>query len=494
MRDLGRSVRPCVWVLALGAAACGALPEEPPSQEPPVSRPIDPRIDTGCLQEQLTPYVEAIGAGWPAAFRPTGSVLVSAAGQTLYTHGLGASDWAQRSANTDQTSFRIGSITKSFTAAAILQLAEAGRLALDDSIGELLPEYPAVGAGITLHQLLSHTAGLPNYTDDAALMARRDQPISLADLLASFWNQPLDFEPGSSFRYSNSGYVVLGAIIERVTGQTYAAHMQEAVFGPAGLSRTSVGDAEGLLDRALGYTGDGLGQLVPAFPIDMSVPHAAGAIRSTAADLARWHAVLGSDLLLGSESRELLKTPVLDGYAYGWFVSEQDGFEVVRHGGGIDGFLSDLVRVPELDLAVVVLLNAETMSPETISNAALRCALGQDIPPEPPPQPVALETSQRENLLGSYGITAEARQRLVSLGLPDSDIEGLASVEVEDVDGTLLLDPIGQDPGLMLPLSASDFLLPAAGATLRFAFADGEGLPATALTLEQGGLVLRYER
>jgi D-alanyl-D-alanine carboxypeptidase len=456
--------------------------------------PVDPRVDTACLEEQLTAYVESIGSGWPAAFRPTGSVLVSAAGQTLYSIGLGASDWELGSANSVQTSFRIGSITKNFTAVAILQLMEAGRLRLEDSVGELLPEYPAVGAGITLHQLLTHTAGLPNYTDDEALMARRDQPLAPGELLATFWNQPLEFAPGSTYRYSNSGYVVLGAVIERVTGQTYAAYMQEAIFDPAGLGRTTVGDAEGLVDRAVGYTGNPLGQLAPAFPIDMSIPYAAGAIRSTAADLARWHAVLGTNLLLGDAARQLLTTPVRDGYAYGWVVTVEDGFEVVRHGGGIDGFLSDLVRVPELDLAVVVLLNAQTISPETISNAALRCALGQDIPPDPPPQLVELDATERGKLLGTYRISAEAQQLLESLGLSESDIAGVLSLDVSEDGGALILDPIGQDAALLLPLSPSDFLLPAGNATLRFSFADGESLPATALELEQGGVVLVYER
>lgn len=248
--------------------------------------------------------MESIGASWPEGFRPTGTVLVSAAGQQLYARGLGASDWALGSPNTVNTSFRIGSITKGFTAVAILSLVEAAVLALDDTIGEHLPEYPAVGAGITLHQLLSHTSGLPNYTSDAALMARRDEPITPAELLATFWAKPLEFEPGTQYRYSNSGYAVLGAVIERVTGLTYAEHLQQAVFAPAGLKRTTVGDAEGLPDRALGYVADAHGRFVPAFPADMSVPFAAGAIRSTARDLARWHSVLGTDVLLSAESRE----------------------------------------------------------------------------------------------------------------------------------------------------------------------------------------------
>jgi CubicO group peptidase (beta-lactamase class C family) len=467
---------------------------EPPVHEPPAPQPVDPRIDRACLEQQLTPFVEAIGAGWPASFRPTGIVHVAAAGQTLYSLGVGASDLEQELPNTPSTSFRVGSITKQFTAAAILKLAEQGRLAVTDTIGDHLPEYPAVGAGITLHQLLSHTAGLFNYTQNAALMERRDQPLSPDELLASFWNEPLDFEPGTQFGYSNSNYVVLGAIIERVTGQTYAEYMQEAIFEPAGLKRTTVGDAEGLVDRASGYASDRFGELEPAFPIDMSVPYAAGSVRSTALDLVRWHRVLGTDLVLNASSRALLTTPVLAEYAYGWGVATQDGLEVVRHNGGIDGFLSDFVRVPELDLAIVVLLNATSVDPEAISNAALRCALGQDIPPEPPPALVELEPGQPEKLFGPYLITEQTQQLLESLGLTEEEIATLLSVSVFEESGTLFLGLIAGEPDLMLPTSQSDFELPFLEGTLHFTFAGGDALPATSLTIELDGLALVYER
>lgn len=497
-----RGMRQGVGAWAIGLSlltgwGCGVAPDDLwglVEHAPPSHAPIDSRIDRDCLEQQLTPYVDAIGAGWPAAFSPTGEVLVAATGRAIYSHGLGASDREQGSANTVQTSFRVGSITKGFTAAAILQLAEAGQLALGDTIGEHVPEYPAVGAGITLHQLLSHTAGLPNYTEDAELMARRDQPIAPGDLLATFWEKPLEFEPGTQFRYSNSGYAVLGYVIERITGQPYAEYMQRAVFAPAGLERTTVGDAEGLADRAIGYAGDSYGRYVPAAPIDMSLPYSAGAIRSTALDLARWDRVLSSDVLLGAQSRELLMTPVLDGYAYGWSISEQDGLEVVRHNGVIDGFVSDFVRVPELGLAVIVLLNAGTVSPESISNAALRCALGEDIPPEPPPPLVTVDAGQRVTLVGTYLISDEARQLLGSLGLSQSDIDAVASVDILDDGGSLLFKQIGVDPVLMLPTSDADFALATANATLHFSLAEGEALPANELVIEQGGFSFAYER
>ena len=484
--------------LSLSALGCGLVPDDlwqiphgPYST--PVPAAVDPRIDRDCLDQQLTAFVEAIGAGWPVAYRPTGTVYVSAAGQTLYSQSFGAKDFERSLPNTPQTSFRVGSITKSFTAAAILQLAEAGQLAVDDTVGELLPEYPAVGAGITLHQLLSHTAGLFNYTDDAELMARREQPITPSELLATFWERPLEFEPGTEFRYSNSGYAVLGAIIERVTGQTYAEYMQHAIFEPAGLERTTVGDAEGWSNRANGYTWDGLGGLVLAPEIDMSVPFAAGAIRSTAIDLARWHTALGTDVLLNARSRELLTTPVLDGYAYGWEISVRDGLEVVRHGGGIDGFISDLVRVPELDLAVVVLQNTDGYWPG-ISDAALSCALGEDIPPTPPPPLLDLDASQQQRLVGTYDLSEETRQLLASLGLDEVAIAGLASAEIQSDAGRLLLDPIGQEATRLLPLSPSEFVVTIPDTTVTFSFADGEDLPATSFVIEQGGTPLTYER
>lgn len=499
MRDRGRSVGTWARSLALlGMLGCDIGHDEVwsflegPSHRPPPPPALDPRIDQACLREQLTPFVQSIGDGWPEAYRATGTVLVTAAGQTLYSRGFGARD-DEGGANGAQTSFRVGSITKGFTAVAILQLAEAGLLAPEDTVGQHLPEYPAVGADLTLHQLLSHTAGLPNYTEDAALMARRDQAISPEELLASFWAAPLEFEPGTQYRYSNSGYAVLGAVIERVTGQTYAEYLQQSVFDPAGLKRTVVGDAEGAADRALGYTSDPLGRLLPAFPVDMSLPYAAGAIRSTALDLAGWHAALMGDRLLTPESRQLMSTPVLEGYAYGWGIQEQEGLELVRHSGGIDGFGSDFIRVPELDLAVVVLLNSDALSPLIVSDAALRCALGQDIPAIEQPALVELDADQRQRVHGTYRLTAQSREQLVSLGFPAELILTLESAAVYEQEGALLFQPVGQGPQLMLPLSAADFVLPAVDATLRFSLEDEEA-PAAAVTIEQSGISLVFER
>lgn len=496
---MGRRIGTWAVGLPLGALGCGLvpddiwqLPHEP--HFPSAPAPVDPRIDRACLDEQLTPFVEAIGAEWPLSYRPTGMVYISAADQTLYSKSFGASNWEHGLPSTPDTSFRVGSITKSFTAVGILRLAEAGQLTLQDTIGEFLPEYPAVGAGITLHQLLSHTSGLFNYTEDAELMARRDQPITPSELLATFQALPLEFEPGTQFRYTNSGYAVLGAIIERVTGQAYAEYMQQDIFEPAGLARTTVGDAENWSDRANGYTPDPLGGLGPALPIAMSVPFAAGAIRSTAVDLARWHTVLGTDVLLNAPSREQLTTPVLNGYAYGWAVAERDGLEVVQHGGGIDGFLSDLVRVPELDLAVIVLLNTDGLSPEIISNAALSCALGEDIPPTPPPPLVELDVEQHARLVGTYDISDETRLLLSSLGLDEVAIAALVSADVYLDGELLLLKPAGQEAARLLPTSPSEFVVTIDDTTLTFSFADGEELPATSFAINQGGIPFVYER
>lgn len=506
MRDEGKSggMGACGLILVSALGCDGAqdglpsllegLTPEPGSSHPPApAAPIHPSIDQVCLQEQLTPFVESIGAGWPEAYGATGTVLVSAAGRALYAQGFGTRD-DQGGANGAHTSFRVGSITKGFTAVAILQLAEAGLLAPEDTIGAHLPEYPLPGAAVTLHQLLSHTGGLPSYTDDAVLMARRDQPISPEQLLATFWEQPLQFEPGTQYRYSNSGYAVLGAVIERVTGQTYAEYLQQAVFAPAGLERTLVGDADELADRALGYSADYLGRLAPASAIDLSFAYAAGAIRSTALDLARWHSTLSSDQLLDGQSRQRMTTPVLDGYAYGWAIQEHEGLQVVRHSGGIDGFGSDLIRVPELDLAIVVLFNSDAVSPVLVSDAALRCALGQDIPRQPPPPLVELDAAELQRVLGTYRITAQAREQLISLGFPAEVISTLDTVAVREEQGALVFQPVGQAPGVMLPLSQTDFYLPNAQATLRFSLGSDAALPAAAVTVEQGGLSLLFER
>src|SRR5690606_36966761 len=197
-------------------------------------------------------------------YQPTGVVSLSAGGDVIYERALGHADVAAEEANDADTSFRVGAITAQFTAAAVLRLVQAKKLSLSDTISAFVPDYPAIGAGITVKQLLSHTSGLPNYLTKPELFEKRAVAFTPRQLLELFWSEPLDFEPGSDFGYSDSDYVVLGVIIEKVSGKPYAKHMQDDIFDRFDLDDTSVGASDGSDDLARGYSASPSGGLEPS--------------------------------------------------------------------------------------------------------------------------------------------------------------------------------------------------------------------------------------
>jgi CubicO group peptidase (beta-lactamase class C family) len=478
---------------ALVAVACA--PPPPPAPAPlPEPKPVESKpADQICFENDLTPYIESINLGWPDAYRPTGMVLAAAKGKTLYSRAFGFADRWHGVSPTENTSFRIGSLTKAFTAVAVLQLVQAGKLRLDGKIGDYLPEYPNVGRHVTLHQLLTHTSGIPNFTDFPEYVEWRQLTVQPRQILEWFWDRPLEFEPGSQYRYSNSGYQVLGAIIERVSGQKYAEYLEQHVFAPAGLGHTVVGDAAGFKDRALGYRATPTGELQLAGHVDMSVAFAAGGIRSSAADLARWHTALSGDALLNQASRARMVQPDKDDYAYGWIVQERGGLEVHSHEGGISGFSSRVVRVPSLDLVIVVLSNTEDQSTKPISDAALACARGEHLTPLPIEGPTELEATARTRLLGEYALTDSARREL-STRHPAHMIESISGITMLEKDGALTMKPSGQGSLRVVAVSPSAVVVKAIELRLDFDLPEDSGAPARGLVLRQSGLEIQYER
>lgn len=265
---------------------------------------------------------------------------------------------------------RIGSITKQFTAAAILLLQDRGELNVSDEITLYLPEVPTHGERITIAHLLSHTSGIFSYTDlpgywDGNFL-RTD--VSVDELIGLFSDQPLQFSPGSEFSYSNSGYVLLGAIIERITGKTYAEFMHSEIFAPLGLVDTQYGGRQVVPRRAPGHAVGPDHRYVNPLPISMTHPYAAGALLSTVDDLARWNSALFTGRLLSEESVRAMTTATQlnDGtmteYGYGLYVRERDGLRVIGHSGGIHGFSSSVLWLPDQRVYAVVLSNLENSS------------------------------------------------------------------------------------------------------------------------------------
>jgi CubicO group peptidase (beta-lactamase class C family) len=302
-----------------------------------------------------------------------GTILVAHDGQLIISRGYGMADAERGTPNTPTTRFRLASVTKQFTAAAIMILQARGKLKVQDQICAYLADCPDDWQAITIEQLLTHTSGIPNYTDFAGYDATQMQPATPEQLIARFRREPLMFAPGSMFSYENSDYVLLGRIIEQVSGQPYADFLREAIFDPLQMRASGVdlglGDTAG---QAVGYSS--FADKAP--PLDTSTLYSAGAIYSTAEDLYRWDQALYTNALLPEKLRSQMFTPLLNDYGYGWKIGHPGGRLEISHPGLIDGFAASIARYPAERVTVIVLSNMDAADVVGISNYLAALALG----------------------------------------------------------------------------------------------------------------------
>ncbi|MBK8581571.1 MAG: serine hydrolase [Flavobacteriales bacterium] len=325
--------------------------------------------------------VDALMSTFAAYDQFTGAVLVAEKGKVIYKKAFGMADREWDVPNTTDTKFRLASITKQFTAMLIVQLVAEGKLALDVPIAQYLPDYPKVNAGrITLHHLLSHSSGTPNYTDFPNYREMMVQLHTTAHLMRLFADSTSAFTPGARFAYSNSGYMVLGAIVERITGMSYAQALQERIFTPLGMASSGVDNGRSVLKkRASGYDVSG-STVTNAYFIDMSTPFSAGAIYSIVEDLFLWDQALYTEKLLPKQYRDLMFQPHIStgggSYGYGWGIGElgegngKEKSRMVSHSGGINGFNTLITRIPA-DSILVVLLNNTSNAPLSTMTLAI---------------------------------------------------------------------------------------------------------------------------
>ena len=288
--------------------------------------------------EQLASKVEEYMAARVKRDHFSGSILIARDGKVLYSQGYGMANLEHDVPNTPQTKFRLGSITKQFTAMAVLILQERGKLNVHDKVKKHFPEAPKAWDEITIEHLLTHTSGIPNYTESLEFLRTLPVRVSLKELIAKFKDRPLDFKPGAKFKYSNSGYIMLGQIIETASGKNYPSFMKEAIFGPLDMKDTGYDNATAIIkNRASGYTRRLGIVLTNCDYIDMSIPHAAGALYSTVLDLLKWDQALYSEKLVPRKSLEAMFTPHKDNYGYGWIIDKKFGAAPVlarrRHHG-----------------------------------------------------------------------------------------------------------------------------------------------------------------
>ena len=308
--------------------------------------------------QDITAKVDELAAAYMKQNRFMGSVLAAKGGRVLLAKGYGYANLEHEVPNTPQTKFRLGSITKQFTAALILKLEEQGKLATTDPVSKYYPEAPEAWKKLTIHHLITHTSGIPNYTALPDYGPKMRDKVTLTGMIARFQDKPLEFEPGTKFRYSNSGYFLLGYIIEKASGESYEAFLKKTIFDPLDMQSSGYDwDTTLLKHRAAGY------ELGPdrkprnAPYLDMGQPYAAGSLYSTVEDLYRWDRALYTDKLLAAKTREKMFTPALDRYAYGFIVDQQFNRRRISHGGGINGFTTQISRYPDDDMCIVVLNN-----------------------------------------------------------------------------------------------------------------------------------------
>ena len=357
--------------------------------------------DTSAVAAAIDKAVQgAIAAGESPGLQ----VAVYKDGAPVLVKGYGSANLELNVPVNNDSIFRIGSVTKQFTAAALLKLEEEGKLSLDDKLSKYYPDFPRA-ADVTLKQMLHHTSGIHSYTDDPSFLQEAGLKRTTDEWVAHFAKMPKtqDFEPGTGWNYSNTAYFILGGVIEKAEKKPLATVLQERFFGPLGLTHTALDDESVILPgRVAGYDGTGPNQFKNAAFISMTVPGAAGAMRSSANDLARWNAALFGGKVLkpasfkamiapgklnnGQNSTTAVKDRPADmppfEYGYALFMGDVDGHQRIGHGGGIFGFNTSLNEFPKDRLTVSVIANGigKDVGAGKIADRIERIALG--LPPK----------------------------------------------------------------------------------------------------------------
>ncbi|HEY0380503.1 MAG TPA: serine hydrolase [Pyrinomonadaceae bacterium] len=398
--------------------------------------------------------------------RFSGAVLVARDGRVLLSKGYGFANAELEVPNMPQTKFRLGSITKQFTAASILLLQERGKLDVQDSVCKYVENCPAAWQPVTIHHLLTHTSGIPSFTGFPDYLKTMALPTTIPETLARFRDKPLEFKPGEQFSYSNSGYVLLGHLVEKVSGKSYADFLRENVFVPLGMTNTGADVAGQILKgRASGYRvgADGLSN---APYLDMSIPHGAGALYSTVEDLYLWEQGLFGGKLLAKKSLDAMLTVVKDYYGYGIGVDTQFKLARIGHSGGINGFNTYMAWFPDERATFIVLSNIENGTPATqIETRLARLALADKIVMPPAAKVDAAA-------LASYAGRYELDPKL-----------GNIVFDVTAGEGGLLIKPSHSDRHKFVPVSETEFYDFDDGGDVRFIFQKNEKNEVTGITI-----------
>ncbi len=441
----------------------------------PAGNPTPGTVTEGdALVETIDAIVmEALEDGPTAAI----SVAVAQGSEIVAAKGYGYADVENEVPATAHTVYRLGSVTKQFTSVALMRLVEAGEISLDDEITRFLPDYSTQGQTVRVHHLLNHTSGIKSYTAmGEEFWGKSRLDLSHDDLVEMIADEPFDFAPGTGYAYNNSGYYLLGMILEEVTGDPYAEHLSETIFEPLGLEATSYCRNEPIImHRAAGYARRE-GELVNAEILSMTSPFSAGALCSTVLDLVEWQWALNSNRLVDAATYERMITPetLADGapltYGYGLSLGAIEGHAKISHGGGINGFNTTLAYYPDDDVTIVVLANTEGANPGRVERLIAQAVL--DLPePEVADLPIPAEEIARN--VGTYAL-------------------GNLLLEVSEDEGRLVMQTTGQE-ALRLLYQGDHRFIASDDEEISVVFA-ADGEVAEQLTVFQGGGVYEAQR
>jgi len=439
-----------------------------------LSPALAPIIATADTISDLDQYFQSL---YPAT-EPGATIAITRDGEVIYRKAFGMADLENDLANQPEMVFRLGSITKQFSAVAIMMLEQEGKLKLSDSITMYLPNYTPPSTTITIEHLLTHTSGIPNYTSLPGWMESKIRmPLNDEEMMAGWMDLPLEFEPGSKWAYSNSAYYMLGPIIEKASGMPYDKFVEERIFKPLGMNHSYYDHSQRLIpNRSRGYDKNPEGGFLNTTYLDMGQPGAAGALASTVDDMAKWDAALYTDAILPQSVLERMWTSYnltdgsKTGYGYGWAVGEHNGHRIISHGGGIPGFRTEGFRLPDEKIYVTVLSNGAANGPDVAATAAVKAMLEE---------PYNIATVE---------LDAEALAPYVGIYQGDDSKPHPVTIE----NGKLALELA---PGAKFPLNALGqhrFVVP--NSTMEFEFVAEEGQITGLNMLRLGWEPDRYQR
>lgn len=423
-------------------------------------------------QDLTTKADEFVGA-YAKQGKFSGTVLIAKEGKIVFDKAYGMANYGWSIPNTVDTKFRLGSISKQFGAAAILKLEEMGKLKTTDKACDYLPACPEQWKPITIHQLATHTSGVPNFTNLPDYAKIKYRPSRYEEQVKLVWEKPMDFDPGTKFQYPNTGYVILGQIIEKAGGQPWERFLAEQLFVPAGMTNTLADSNTAIVPkRASGYRAAG-GKPVNADYIDMWIPNVAGALISTIEDLYKWDRALASGKLLSEAAMKKMLTPEKDNYAYGWGITDQQGKVFQGHGGGIEGFSTQIQRLPSEQALLVVLSNFEDGQTGTVSRGLAQILNGGN--PEIPKErhEIQIDSAALDEYVGTYQLAPSF------------------ALVVTKEGNQLITQATGQGKTPIFAESKDTFFPKATPATVVFTRENGK---VTGLILKQGGREMKAPR